>query len=36
MTGAGLRAEVVSEAGHAIHSDQPLALARLIEEFVFG
>jgi pimeloyl-ACP methyl ester carboxylesterase len=32
----GLRAEAVSEAGHAIHSDQPLALARLIEEFAFG
>jgi len=32
----GLRAEMVPEAGHAIQSDQPLALARLIEEFVFG
>ncbi len=32
----GLRAEVVPEAGHAIQSDQPLALASLIEEFVFG
>lgn len=32
----GLRAEVVPEAGHAVQSDQPLALARLIEEFVFG
>jgi pimeloyl-ACP methyl ester carboxylesterase len=32
----GLRAEVVPEAGHAIQSDQPLALAHLIEEFVFG
>jgi pimeloyl-ACP methyl ester carboxylesterase len=32
----GLRTEVVPEAGHAIQSDQPLALARLIEEFVFG
>jgi esterase len=32
----GLRAEVVPEAGHAVQSDQPLALARLIDEFVFG
>jgi hypothetical protein len=36
MTGAGRRAEVVSEAGPAIHSDQAPALARLIEEFDFG
>jgi hypothetical protein len=32
----GLRAEVMPEAGHAVRSDQLLALARLIEEFVFG
>ena len=32
----GLRAEVVPEAGHAVVSDQPLALARLFDEFVFG
>jgi esterase len=32
----GLRAAVVPEAGHAVPSDQPLALARLIEEFGFG
>jgi len=32
----GLRTEVVPDAGHAIQSDQPLALARLIERFVFG
>jgi pimeloyl-ACP methyl ester carboxylesterase len=32
----GLRAEVVPNAGHAVQSDQPLALARLIEEFVYG
>jgi pimeloyl-ACP methyl ester carboxylesterase len=32
----GLRTEVVPQAGHAVQSDQPLALARLIEEFVFG
>src|SRR6516162_8062511 len=30
----GLRAEVVPGAGHAIQSDQPLALARLIEDFI--
>jgi pimeloyl-ACP methyl ester carboxylesterase len=29
------RVEVVAGAGHAIQSDQPLALARLIEDFVF-
>jgi pimeloyl-ACP methyl ester carboxylesterase len=32
----GLRAEVVPDSGHAVQSDQPLALARLIQEFVFG
>jgi pimeloyl-ACP methyl ester carboxylesterase len=32
----GLRTEVVADAGHAIQSDQPLALARLIDRFVFG
>ena len=30
------RVEVVAGAGHAVQSDQPLVLARLIEEFVFG
>ena len=29
------RVEVVPGAGHAIQSDQPLALARLIEDFIF-
>lgn len=32
----GLRAEVVADAGHAIQGDQPLVLAGLIEDFVFG
>jgi pimeloyl-ACP methyl ester carboxylesterase len=32
----GLRVEVVPQAGHAVQSDQPLALARLIEEFAFA
>jgi pimeloyl-ACP methyl ester carboxylesterase len=32
----GLRAEVVPDSGHAVQSDQPLTLARLIGEFVFG
>jgi pimeloyl-ACP methyl ester carboxylesterase len=32
----GLRAAVVPDSGHAIQSDQPLALARLIQEFVFA
>jgi len=32
----GLRAEVVPDSGHAVQGDQPLALARLIQEFVFG
>jgi pimeloyl-ACP methyl ester carboxylesterase len=31
----GARVEVVADSGHAIQSDQPLALARLIGEFVF-
>jgi pimeloyl-ACP methyl ester carboxylesterase len=32
----GLRVEVVRDAGHAIQSDQPLALTRLIEQFAFA
>jgi pimeloyl-ACP methyl ester carboxylesterase len=32
----GLRAEVVDGAGHAVQSDQPLELTRLINDFVFG
>src|SRR5215469_6827460 len=32
----GLRPEMVPDSGHAIQSDQPLGLARLIEQFVFG
>jgi len=32
----GLRFEVVAGSGHAVQSDRPLELARLIEEFVFG
>jgi pimeloyl-ACP methyl ester carboxylesterase len=32
----GLRIEIVPEAGHAVQSDQPLALARLIGEFAFA
>jgi esterase len=32
----GLRAEVVPEAGTRSTATRPLALARLIEEFVFG
>jgi pimeloyl-ACP methyl ester carboxylesterase len=32
----GLRVETVAEAGHAVQSDQPLALARLIGEFAFA
>jgi pimeloyl-ACP methyl ester carboxylesterase len=28
------RVEVVAGAGHAIQSDQPLALAQLIEDFI--
>jgi pimeloyl-ACP methyl ester carboxylesterase len=31
----GLRVEVVPGAGHAVQSDRPLDLARLIEDFVF-
>jgi pimeloyl-ACP methyl ester carboxylesterase len=31
-----LRAEVVDGAGHAIQSDQPLEMVRLLEEFVFA
>ena len=30
----GVRAETVPESGHAVQSDQPLALARLVTEFV--
>jgi pimeloyl-ACP methyl ester carboxylesterase len=30
-----LRVEIVPGSGHAVQSDQPLALARLIEDFVF-
>jgi pimeloyl-ACP methyl ester carboxylesterase len=32
----GIRVETVSGAGHAIQSDQPLELVRLVEDFVFG
>jgi pimeloyl-ACP methyl ester carboxylesterase len=32
----GLRAEVAPDSGHAVQSDQPLVLALLIGEFVFG
>jgi pimeloyl-ACP methyl ester carboxylesterase len=32
----GLRTEVVAGAGHAIQSDQPLALTALISDFVFS
>jgi pimeloyl-ACP methyl ester carboxylesterase len=31
----GTRVEVVPNAGHAVQSDQPLVLARLIEDFTF-
>jgi pimeloyl-ACP methyl ester carboxylesterase len=30
-----VRYEVVAGAGHAVQSDQPLQLVRLIEEFAF-
>ena len=32
----GMRAETVPESGHAVQSDQPLALTRLLEDFVFS
>jgi pimeloyl-ACP methyl ester carboxylesterase len=32
----GLRLEIVPGAGHAVQSDQPLELTRLIQEFVFS
>jgi pimeloyl-ACP methyl ester carboxylesterase len=32
----GLRVETVPGAGHAVQSDRPLDLVRLIEDFVFG
>ena len=32
----GLRVETVGGAGHAIQSDQPLELVRLVEDFVFS
>jgi hypothetical protein len=31
-----LRTEVVPDSGHAVQSDQPLELSRLIQDFVFG
>ncbi|MEY2569554.1 MAG: hypothetical protein QOE35_4083 [Actinomycetota bacterium] len=31
-----IRVETVADAGHSIQGDQPLALAALVEEFVFG
>jgi pimeloyl-ACP methyl ester carboxylesterase len=31
-----LRVEVVADSGHAVQSDQPLDLSRLIQDFVFG
>jgi pimeloyl-ACP methyl ester carboxylesterase len=33
---AGLRVEVVTGAGHAVQSDKPLELTRLIDDFVFA
>lgn len=33
---AGLRVETVPGAGHAVQSDKPLDLVRLLSEFVFG
>jgi pimeloyl-ACP methyl ester carboxylesterase len=32
----GVRTEVVAGAGHAIQSDQPLALTALVSDFVYG
>jgi pimeloyl-ACP methyl ester carboxylesterase len=32
----GVRTEVVADSGHAVQSDQPLALTSLIQDFVFG
>lgn len=32
----GLRTEVVRDSGHAVQSDQPLELTRLIQDFVFA
>jgi pimeloyl-ACP methyl ester carboxylesterase len=32
----GLRAETVAGSGHSVQGDQPLELARLIEDFAFG
>jgi pimeloyl-ACP methyl ester carboxylesterase len=32
----GLRAETVPDSGHAVQSDQPLQLTRLLEDFVFS
>jgi len=33
---SGLRTETVPDAGHAVQSDQPAALTRLISEFIGG
>jgi esterase len=32
----GIRVETVPDAGHAVQSDQPRALSRLVRDFVFG
>jgi pimeloyl-ACP methyl ester carboxylesterase len=32
----GIRVETVPDAGHAVQSDQPRALSRLIRDFAFG
>jgi pimeloyl-ACP methyl ester carboxylesterase len=32
----GIRVETVPDAGHAVQSDQPRALSRLIRDFVSG
>ena len=32
----GVRAETVPDSGHAVQSDQPLALTRLLTDFVFS